>query len=45
MTLEELMNEELLEVLKEAVEELPGGGAKARNWYCEVKEEVLSRMD
>lgn len=44
MTLEELTNEELLETFRSAVEELPGGGARARSWFYEVQNEVLSRM-
>ncbi len=44
MTLKELTNEELLETFKGAVENLPGGGARARAWYAEVKAELLIRM-
>jgi hypothetical protein len=44
MTLEELTNEELLDVFKSAVENLPGGGAEAREWFEEVKKELLYRM-
>jgi len=44
MTLEELTNDELLEVFRGAAMDLVGGGARARAWYAEVKEEILSRM-
>lgn len=45
MTNEELSNEDLLKLFKQASQELIGGGGRARSWYYELEEEVLSRME
>lgn len=42
--LKELSPEELLEEFRAAVEELPGGGARARRYYFNVRQEILERM-
>ncbi|MFA1819039.1 hypothetical protein ACDX78_02345 [Virgibacillus oceani] len=46
MTNEELSNEDLLKLFKQAAQELvTNGGGRARSWYYEMEEEVLSRME
>jgi len=44
MTYEELTNEELLKEYKRAIDNLPGGGAKGRQWVAEVEEELFERL-
>lgn len=44
MTFEELTNEELLELFRGASNDLYGGGARAREFFEEVKHEILERM-
>lgn len=41
---EELTNEQLLQLYKMAIEELPGSGAHGRAWLAEIEAEMIKRM-
>ncbi|MEC0490206.1 hypothetical protein [Bacillus licheniformis] len=41
---EELTNQELLQLYRVAIEELPGSGARGRSWLAQIEAEIIERM-